>query len=172
LLLFALLPLALGGCFISSEPLITPASADHPWADSRAQEFHFDDGKWKSKGYVTLRRSGPYYVLRDEESRDVTRFLVHQIGDDRYVAQSQDASGVGNASYSYSLLIVDGQKITTYSFDQASKRCRVPGVDVAALKLRPHEDDCGVDSIAALIQVFQALERSQPKPETLYVIQP
>src|SRR5579871_5910083 len=87
LILLSALTLTLGGCFMSSDALIKPASADYPWSNLRAQQFKWSDGKWQAEGYVSLRREGPNYRLEDERTRDVTRFLAHQIGDNRYVVQ-------------------------------------------------------------------------------------
>jgi hypothetical protein len=171
-ILLAALSLTLGGCFMSSDPLIKPASADHPWSDSRAQQFDWNDGNWKAEGYVTLRRAGAYYRIEDEKSRDVTRFLARQIGDNHYVVQSQDTSGSGNAAYAFALLVADGKRIYQYSFDDQSKHCAIPGIDPAALKLKAYEDGCGAPSLAVLTQIFETLQKSQPKFEVMYVIEP
>jgi hypothetical protein len=171
-ILFAALALALGGCFESSDALITAANADHPWTALRAAEFSWHDGAWKSEGNVTLRRDGSDYVLRDEESRDVTHFLLHQIGDNTYVAQSRGGSGSGNESYMFALVVVDGKRVYQYSFDDLSKRCKIPGIDPAVLKLKAYEDGCSVPSLAALTQIFETLQKSQPKFEAMYVIEP
>jgi hypothetical protein len=170
--LLAVLAVALGGCFVSSDAFITNANADHPWNDSRARQFNWEDGDWKSQGFVTLRREGALYRLEDEKSRDVTRFLVKKIADNSYVAQMQDMNGTGDSSYTYALLVVDGKHIYQYGFDDLSRRCQVLGIDAAALKLEPFEDGCGVPSLAALTQIFAAVQKTQPKFEVKYEIEP
>ena len=97
-ILLALFAPMLAGCFVSSDAFITPASADHPWGNLRARQFEWE-GEWKPNGYIALRREGALYSFEAEDSRDVTRFLVKQIGDNVYVAQMQDASGSGDSSY-------------------------------------------------------------------------
>ena len=109
---------------------------------------------------------------RDEETRDVTRFLLRGIGDNRFIAQVEDLSGTGNAAFTYSLVVIDKERIYHFSFDKASRRCRVTGVDAAALKLRPYESGCGVASLDSLADAFRALERTEEQPETMYVIEP
>ena len=161
----------LSGCFVSSGAFITPASADHPWSDLRARQFEWE-GDWKPNGYVNLRRVGALYRFTPESSRDVTRFLLKQIADDTYVAQMQDTSGSGDAAYAYALLVVDGKRIYQYAFDDASKRCRIAGIDTTALKLNPYEDGCGVPSLAALTQIFMTLQKSHPTFEVMYEIEP
>ena len=170
ILLAALSPL-LGGCFVSTDAFITPASADHPWTELHARQLTWE-GEWKSNGDVHLRRQGALYSFEPESSRDVTKFLVKAIGDNAYVAQIQDTSGSGDASYTYALLVVDGKRIYQYAFDDQSQHCQAPGVDAAALKLKPYEDGCGVPSLAALTQVFTTLQKSQPKFEIMYEIEP
>ena len=172
LILLSALTLTLGGCFMSSDALIKPASADYPWSNLRAQQFKWSDGKWQAEGYVSLRREGPNYRLEDERTRDVTRFLAHQIGDNRYVVQLQDTSGSGDAAYTYALLVAEGKRVYQYSFDDPSKRCQIPGIDAAALKLKRYEDGCGVPSLASLVQIFDALQKAQPKFEIMYELQP
>ena len=164
--------LALGGCFMSSGPLITPASADHPWGDLRAKQSDWRDGKWRVEGNVTLHREGAYYRFETEKSHDVTNFLVRQIGDQEYIAQSHDASGSGDASYSYVLLVADGNRVYQYSFDDQSKRCAIPGINPAALQLKPYEDGCGVPSLAVLTQIFESLRKGPPRYEVMYEIAP
>jgi hypothetical protein len=171
-LLFALSSLTLSGCFVSSDPLITPATADHPWTAARAQHFDWVKGKWKPEGHVTVTLDGSYYQLRDDETRDVTRFLLRGIGDNRFIAQAEDLSGTGNAAFTYSLVVIDHEHIYHFSFDKASRRCRVTGIDAAALKLRPYESGCGVASLEALADAFRALERTEELPETMYVVEP
>ena len=170
--LLAVLSLALGGCFVSSDAFITTANADHPWNDSRARTFDWQDGEWKPQGFVTLRREGALYRFEDETSHDVTRFLVKKVADNSYVAQMQDMSGSGDSSYTYALLVVDGKRIYQYGFDDLSRRCKIPGVDAAALQLEPYENGCGVPSLAVLTRIFATLQKSQPKFEVKYEIEP
>ncbi len=171
-ILFVAAALALGGCFMSSSPLITPATADHPWSKLRAKQSDWRDGKWQAQGNIALSREGAYYRLEDEKSHDVTRFLVRQIGDHAYVTQSQDTSGSGDASYSFALLVADGNRVYQYSFDDLSKRCAIPGIDAAALRLKPYEDGCGVPSLEALTQIFTTLQKAPPRYEVMYETTP
>ena len=171
-LLTTLFALPLAGCFVSSEPLITPQTADYPLGNARAQHFDWVRGAWKAAGRVTVTREGAYYLLRDEETRDVTRFLLHAIGDNRFVAQAEDLSGTGNAAFTYSLVAISGEHVYHFAFEKASRSCRVPDADAAALKLRPYESGCGVTSIEALATAFRMLEHSEEQPETMYVMEP
>ncbi len=167
--LLALLSLALSGCFISSDPLLSPAKADYPWpALRRAQQFGWENGAWKSRGYVSLDRDGAFYVLKPDDSDDVTRFLLHRIGNDLYVAQADDPSG----SYLYALVSIEGNRVYESAFDDASHDCAVPGIDPYMRGLSAKNDNCSVQSLDALIDVFQALRRAQPQAETLYVVEP
>jgi len=170
--LLAVLSVALGGCFVSSGAFVTAANADYPWNDSRARQFDWQDGDWKPQGFVTLRREGALYRIEDERSRDVTRFRVKKIADNSYVAQMQDMSGSGDSSYTYALLVVDGKRIYQYGFDDVSRRCKIPDIDAAALKLEPYENGCGVPSLAVLTQIFATLQKSHPKFEVKYEIEP
>lgn len=164
------LSLGLGGCFVSSNALISPRAADHPWAASRGQHFDWEDGKWKLRGAVSLSRDGAYYVLKSDESGETTRFLVHRIDPGHYIAQAEDSSDKAHPSYIYGLIVVEGSRIYEYGFDDQSSQCSVPGIDAAALRLRPSEDGCGVPSLDAMAKVFRALLKAHPEPETLYVI--
>jgi hypothetical protein len=170
--LLAVLSVALGGCFVSSDAFITTANADHPWGDVRVREFALEDGDWKPQGYAKIRREGPLYRLEDEKSHDVTRFLVKRIGDDAYVLQTEDMSGLGNAAFAYTLLVVDGKQIYGNAFHDESRRCQIPGIDAAALELEPFEDGCSVPSLAVLTQIFAALRKSQPKFSVKYEMVP
>ena len=129
-------------------------------------------GAWKPEGHVTVTLEGSYYMLRDEETRDVTRFLLRGIGDNRFIAQAEDLSGTGNAAFSYSLVVINDEHIYHFSFDKASRRCRVPGIDPTALRLRSYESGCGVASLDSLADAFRALERAEELPETMYVVEP
>ena len=142
-LLAALAPV-LGGCFVSSDALITTANADHPWSNLRVTQLKWEAGDWKPDGLADLRREGALYRFEPD----------------------------GDSAYTYALLVVDGKRIYQYAFDYQSRRCEIPGVDAAALKLKPYEDGCGVPSLAAMTQIFTTLLKSQPKYETIYQIEP
>jgi hypothetical protein len=169
--LAAILSFGLGGCFVSTDPLISPAASDHPWAALRGQHFDWEDGKWKLHGAVSLSREGAYYVLKSDDSDEAMRFLLHHIGPDRYIAQAEDLSDKAHPTYVYGLIVVEGNRIYEYGFDDQSSQCGVPGIDPPALHLRPSDDGCGVTSLDALTTIFRALMKAHPEAETRYDIQ-
>lgn len=170
--LFAvLLPLTLGGCFVSSDPLISPATADYPWSALRGQHFEWDDGSWKLKGVASLKRDGDDYVLTSDETDEAMRFLLRRFEPDHYIAQAADRSDEDHPSYIYGLIVVEGNRIYEYGFDDQSSQCGVQGIDPGALHLRPSDDGCGVPSLDAIATIFRALMKAHPEGETRYDIQ-
>jgi hypothetical protein len=170
-LLATILSLGLGGCFVSTDALISPSKADHPWSGAlRGQHFDWEDGKWKLRGAARLSRQGAYYMLKDEGSDETMRFLLHRIDPGHYIAQAEDLSDKSHPSYIFGLIVVEGDHVYEYGFDDQSSQCSVPDIDPTALKLRPSDDACGVPSLDAMAAVFRALLKAHPEPETLYII--
>lgn len=171
-LLLLLLSLSLGGCFESPAPLITASESDHPLKPSSGQQYGWENGSWQPRGAVTLDLDGPYYVLKGREPGDVSRFLLKQLDDNSYVAQSEETSSSGRVSYIYALVVIDGERISVNSFLDESSGCNVPGVSASSGTLHPSDGGCVLPSLAALVEIFRVLRQSSAKPETLYIITP
>lgn len=105
--------LFLGGCFVSSQPLITEASADFPVTEE-TQLLELDpktfDQKTGRDGQPTtllISIENGFYILREGEE-EKHRFLLKEIDDDYYVIMvSPKPGGSGRVEYPYGMLEVD-----------------------------------------------------------------
>lgn len=114
-----LLSLALTGCFLAKEPLITPDMASYP-IESGA---HFDAFARRGTDWRPLpegrsvHRQGDYYVyVNDDSDRTSVPFLLLQIAPTRYIVQANDTSNFERVSeYYYFLVEFDGIEAIQYS---------------------------------------------------------
>lgn len=110
--------LALTGCYVSKQPLITPATADYPVPDgAHFAAFVPAGAKWLAHGGRTLRRSGAYYVYVDDRGgKPSLPFLLKRIRPGLFVAQLSDNADPAQArEHAYELIDFDGKTAIQYS---------------------------------------------------------
>lgn len=159
--------LALSACYVSKEPLITPATADYPIADGAYLAAPPPDkGKYAGAGR-TMHRDGAYYTYTaDDDAEKSPPFLVKRVAPKSkfFVAQMNDKSDPKKTSeYYYELLEFDGKNVVQYQ-----GTC-TPKTDWTTRKLLDRVEDtssprCIVSDFAKLATVLQeAAKRDAPE---------
>jgi hypothetical protein len=166
---------ALTGCFVSTAPLITPATADYPLpSQARIQRYHWIGGAWHLSESAELVRADGYYRLHLENGDE--RFLLKRIDPGKYIVQ-EESPDRKEMRFQYALLVVDGGRLAEYTFshslnDQQDDECAA----LTAAEKRQYgitdnsEGDCAVASVDGLRAVFLKLLETAERPKFLYLV--
>ena len=166
-----LLPLLLGGCYVSKTALITPATADYPLPDgTRLVAFRPAGTTWRPQPARTLKRIGERYVyVEDGLPRPSVPFLLKRIGKNRFVAQIADTSNPSRVTeYYYALFDFDGTTAVQYKPNCTARP------DFVARKLADRIEEtaerrCVFSDLAKLVTVLTEDARNAA-PEAKFVI--
>ncbi len=193
------LAFALAGCFVSEQPLISPARADYPLAEGKHYtRFLLDyrrgsvSSKEETQGILLLRElqpstggetknragfeNGRYYVWAESHKNSEgaiensqTVFLLQRMTDDYYIAMTPDKQG-----YDYDLLQIAGSTIYRYDF-----QCHPVDIDrqfvLSGLIRRGAQgeaDNCYLGTLDDLAKIFQARLADGARPGEAYTVHP
>jgi hypothetical protein len=161
--LAAALALCLGGCLVSEAPLIATGEAAYPLADKVTAERVKPNGdKWEHDVDDSAYRSGPYYIMVNEDGRE-SELLLKRIAQNTFIAQVR----TDRESYMYGLLVFEGGTIYEYDVEcdefDAAERARYGLV-------AKDGDDCAVTSIQGLGAAYLARVQAGGKPSGAYLL--
>lgn len=170
-----LLTLALGGCYVSKQPLFDRKDAVYPFADgTRYIEYTQSGGAWNEYARGTLTINNGWYVATNKgQEKDAVKFLMRPWGKNYLgVATGANAKAGENHLYNYLYGILRPQ---SGEFLEYGPECRTLGVDALRKKglvtvSLDHAEDCVPVSLAALGTIMQMVLDSQAKPNAKYVI--
>ena len=176
-ILFAALLLA--SCYVSKGPLITPATADYPFADGAHFDVFYPAGdKWIARGGRTLRRKGGYYialhsddmhVLAADEPPPPKPLLLKRVAPNLYVVQLSDSDDPAKVhEYSYDLFTFDGTTAIQYSATCPARREWLARNLVVAME-DTFPQRCVFTSLANLVTVLREA-MTNAAPEAKYVL--
>ncbi len=159
LLIIALLPPLLAGCFMSAEPRFPLASAAAPFgAEARIGLYERgEDKSFKRQEMILARRrsDGAYDFIN--EKGEATVISLHDVGGGRFVGQSK--TDKDKPGYGYIVFSASGREFLIYLPDCGEQ-------DKALLKRfgveTPNQDECLIDRVSDPAGLFAAVELGEP----------
>ena len=107
LMAFAIIALALAGCFTSEIPLISPQNADYPF-QRITFVFISDGGEGGDAKRTTISREGDAYV--ELNGQDRVRYLFMQVADGLYIGQISDEDD-GELELMYGIVQIQNETV-------------------------------------------------------------
>jgi hypothetical protein len=158
------LPILLTGCLISDEPLFSARDYAYPLrAQSYGDVYTYDDKQgWHNDHRFGLRRAGAEYLL--DENNESTPFVLTQIGEDQWLAQS----GNSNGQYQYAIL-VHGDDDRYYAYDLGDLCDALGDNGDIADDIRADGSDCKAGSLSGLLRAIDNYLPANAQPYAYYV---
>ena len=154
------LGLLLAGCFLSDQPMFSPASAVQPLEAGRYGLFEQYGDQTKPSEYMEVRQRGTTYDFINEKGA-VNPVTFHPVAGGLFVAQvggmpqrSTDKNG-----YGYALFKIDGREALVYVVEcDKQDKTMLASADV---EIRG-QYECFIDNVANPAAFFAGLRRSDP----------
>jgi len=188
--------LCLSGCFVSRQPLITPDTADRPFADgAKVTDFVNCDSPggslldckgYKASGTGTLTLDhGAYVVQPDPASNPFAgtqgpaqdlRVLLKNVGGDLYVAQLPwgDGTAGDDDRYLYAMVRITGKTAYLYVVlcEQNGDQAYVKSGALSGISTKELAPACEANTLAGLATVFRDRLANGAIPDQKLEVQP
>lgn len=166
------LAVLLGGCFVSTTPLITPEIAVYPIADGTVFEVTgrpFRDEP-PAKSVVTMTRDGAFYVhteVRGEDETIPSRGLMVPLDEGRFIAMAEIEEG-----FIYALFQADGATYKRFDLmcGALKEAATAAGKTLAdfAVSQEKDESDCTFATLDGLKAAVALIVTQATEPDYIY----